>query len=76
MKSLIIGIVVIAAAVFAALPLEILGFGFGWWNGVQVFLRVTLSVVAVIFGLITVSFGIADIADIVRKPGKKVTVDI
>jgi hypothetical protein len=73
MVSLFIGIVVISAAVFAALPLEILGFG--WWNNVQIFLRVTLSIIAVIFGLIAVSFGIAEITDILRKPENKAAVN-
>jgi hypothetical protein len=63
METLVIGIVVLTAAVFSALPLEVLGFGFGWWNNVQVFLHVTLSVIAIIFALITVSFGIANMKD-------------
>ncbi|MDR0289960.1 MAG: hypothetical protein LBI06_03410 [Treponema sp.] len=69
MKSLIIGIVVLAAAVFAALPQEILGFGLGWWNDVLVFLRGALPVIAVLVGLVAVFIGIADMKD--RAEAKK-----
>jgi hypothetical protein len=63
MKSLIIGIVILAAAVFAALPSEILGFGLGWWDDVLAFLRGGLPVIAVVIGLIAVFIGIADMKD-------------
>jgi hypothetical protein len=63
MKSLIIGILVLAAAVFAALPPELLGFGLGWWGDVLVFLRGGLPVIAVLIGFIAVFIGIADMKD-------------
>ena len=69
MKSLIIGIIVLASAVFAALPPELLGFGLGWWGDVLVFLRGGLPVIAVLIGLIAVFIGIADMKD--RAEAKK-----
>jgi hypothetical protein len=69
MKSLIIGIVVLAAAVFAALPPELLGFGLGWWGDVLAFLRGGLPVFAVLIGFIAVFIGIADMKD--RAEAKK-----
>jgi hypothetical protein len=63
MKSLIIGVVIIAAAVFAALPPELLGYGLGWWHDVLVFLRGGLPVLAGMLGLIAVFIGIADMKD-------------
>jgi len=63
MKSLIIGIFVLAAAVFVALPPEIAGFGLGWWKDVLAFLRGGLPVFAVVVGLIAVFIGIADMKD-------------
>jgi hypothetical protein len=58
MKALILGIVIIAAAICAALPA-----GLGWWGDVLVFLRGALPVVAVFIGLIAVFIGVADIKD-------------
>jgi hypothetical protein len=69
MKSLIIGIVVLAAAVFVALPPETAGFGLGWWKDVLAFLRGGLPVIAVLIGLIAVFIGIADMKD--RAEAKK-----
>jgi hypothetical protein len=69
MKSLIIGIVVLAAAVFVTLPTEIAGFGLGWWKDVLAFLRGGLPVFAVAVGIIAVFIGIADIKD--RAEAKK-----
>jgi hypothetical protein len=69
MKSLIIGIIVLAVAVFAALPPELLGFGLGWWGDVLVFLRGGLPVIAVLIGFIAVFIGIADMKD--RAEAKK-----
>jgi hypothetical protein len=60
---LIIGIIVLAAAVFAALPPDMLGFGLGWWGDVLRFLRGGLPVIAVLIGLIAVFIGIADMKD-------------
>ena len=69
MKSLIIGIIILAAAVFAALPPELFGFGLGWWSYVLAFLRGGLPVIAVLIGLIAVFIGIADMKD--RAEAKK-----
>jgi len=68
MKSLIIGIVILAAAVFASLP-EAAGFGLGWWKDVLAFLRGGLPVMAVLIGIIAVFIGIADMKD--RAEAKK-----
>ena len=46
MKSLIIGLIVIAAAVIACVPA-----GLGWWDEVLVFLRGFLPVLAILVGL-------------------------
>jgi hypothetical protein len=56
MKSLIIGIIILAAAVFAVLSPDLAGFGLGWWKDVLAFLRGGLPVIAVLIG-------IADIKD-------------
>jgi type IV secretory pathway VirB2 component (pilin) len=69
MKSLIIGIVVLAAAVFVALPPETAGFGLGWWKDVLAFLRGGLPVFAALVGIIAVFIGIADMKD--RAEAKK-----
>jgi len=69
MKSLVIGIIILAAAVFAALPPEVAGFGLGWWEDVLVFLRGALPVIAVLVGFIAVFIGIADMKD--RAEAKK-----
>jgi hypothetical protein len=58
MKALILGIIILAAAVFSVLPA-----GFGWWNDVLAFLRGALPVIAAFVGLIAVFIGIADIKD-------------
>ena len=58
MKSLIIGIIVIAAAVIACIPS-----GLGWWDEVLVFLRGCLPVLAAFIGLIALFIGIMDIKD-------------
>ena len=69
MKSLIIGIIILAAAVFAVLPPKIAGFGLGWWEYVLTFLRGGLPVVAMLIGIIAVFVGIADMKD--RAEAKK-----
>jgi hypothetical protein len=69
MKSLFIGIIILAAAVFAALSPDIFGFGFGWWKDVLTFLRGGLPVIAVLIGIIAVFIGIADMKD--RAEAKK-----
>ncbi|MCL2440237.1 MAG: hypothetical protein FWD14_00710 [Treponema sp.] len=69
MKALILGFIIIIAAVFAVLPPEIFGFGLGWKDDVLIFLRGGIPVIAVLFGLIAVFIGIADIKD--RAEAKK-----
>jgi hypothetical protein len=64
MKALIIGLVVMAAAVAACLPQ-----GLGWWDEVLVFLKGALPVLAAFIGLIAVFVGVADIKD--RAEAKK-----
>jgi hypothetical protein len=68
-KSLIIGIVILAAAVFAVLSPETAGCGLDWWKDVLAFLRGGLPVIAVVIGLIAVFIGIADMKD--RAEAKK-----
>jgi uncharacterized membrane protein len=63
MKAVIIGVVIIAAAVFAILPADVIGFGLGWANDVITFLKGALPVFAIVVGLIAVFIGIADIKD-------------
>jgi hypothetical protein len=58
MKALLIGLVVIAAAVCAVLP-----GGLGWWDEVLAFLRGSLPVIALFAGLAAVFIGIADLKD-------------
>jgi hypothetical protein len=69
MKSLFFGIVILAAAVFAALPSDIHGFGLGWWKDILAFLRGGLPVIAVLIGFVAIFIGIADIRD--RAEAKK-----
>jgi len=64
MKALILGFVVIAAAVLAVLPA-----GLGWLENVLAFLRGALPVIAAFVGLILVFVGISDIKD--RAEAKK-----
>ena len=58
MKALIIGFIVIAAAIIACIPA-----GLGWWDEVVVFLRGCLPVLAFFIGLIAIFMGIVDIKD-------------
>jgi len=69
MKATIIGLVIIAAAVFAILPAETIGFGLGWGDDVLAFLRGGLPVIAILIGIIAVFIGIADMKD--RAEAKK-----
>jgi len=69
MKSLIIGVVILAAAVFTALSPETAGFGLGWWKDILAFLRGGMPVIAVLIGLIAVFIGVADMKD--RAEAKK-----
>ena len=69
MKSLIIGIVILAAAAFAMIPGGEDGFGLGWGGYVLNFLRGGVPVIAVLIGLIAVFIDIADMKD--RAEAKK-----
>jgi hypothetical protein len=69
MKATILGLVVMAAAVFAILPQEVIGFGLGWGNDVLAFLRGGVPVIAILVGIIAVFIGIADMKD--RAEAKK-----
>jgi hypothetical protein len=59
MKSLIIGLLIIAAAVFAILD----NFGLGWGSNVVDFLKGGLPVIAIVIGIIAIFIGIADMKD-------------
>jgi hypothetical protein len=69
MKAIIIGMVIIAAAVFAIVPPETAGFGLGWGSDVLAFLRGGLPVIAILIGIIAVFIGVADMKD--RAEAKK-----
>jgi len=69
MKSIFIGLIILAAAVFAILPAEQCGFGLGWSDDVLVFLRGALPVIGILISLIAIFVGIADIKD--RAEAKK-----
>jgi len=69
MKAILIGIVILGAAVFAILPKDILGFGLGWADDVLVFLRGGFPVLAILIGVLAVFIGIADMKD--RAEAKK-----
>jgi hypothetical protein len=64
MKALILGILILCAAVLAVLPA-----GLGWWDDVLIFLRGAVPVIAAFIGLIAFFIGIADIKD--RAEAKK-----
>jgi len=67
MKAVIIGIVILAAAVFAILPRD--SIGLGWGGDVLTFLRGGIPVLAILIGIIAVFIGIADMKD--RAEAKK-----
>jgi len=69
MKAIILGILILAAAVIAILPKDILGFGLGWGDDVLTFLRGGAPVLAILIGIIAVFIGIADMKD--RAEAKK-----
>ena len=69
MKGLIIGLLVIASAVFAILPPEDIGFGLGWGQEVLTFLRGAAPVIAILAGLLLIFIGIAEMKD--RAEAKK-----
>ncbi|MCA1951002.1 MAG: hypothetical protein LDL24_10545 [Treponema sp.] len=58
MIALIVGLVAIAFAVVAVIPV-----GLNWWQDVLLFLRGSVPVMAVLIGLLAVFIGIADIKD-------------
>jgi len=69
MKALFIGIIIIAAAVYAILPPDTAGFGLGWGGDVLIFLKGGLPVIAILVGLVAGFIGIADMKD--RAEAKK-----
>jgi hypothetical protein len=69
MKAVIFGLIIIAAAVFAILPAETLGFGLDWGEKVLDFLKGGAPVLAILIGIIAVFIGIADMKD--RAEAKK-----
>jgi hypothetical protein len=69
MKALLLGVLILAAAVFSVLSPELAGFGLGWWSDVLAFLRGGLPVIAVFIALVAIFIGIADIKD--RAEAKK-----
>jgi uncharacterized membrane protein len=66
MKSLIIGLVFLVAAVFAMMPI-----GLGWWPNVVQFFRGFLPAAAVIIGLVISFVGCADIKDRMSEKKEK-----
>ena len=64
MKSLLLGIIILAAAVFAVHPS-----GLGWGVDVLLFLRGFVPVLAFLIGIIILFVGFADIKD--RQEAKK-----
>jgi len=67
MKAVIIGLVILAAAVFAILPVD--KYGLGWGDDILIFLRGGLPVIAILIGLVAVFIGIAEMKD--RAEAKK-----
>jgi len=66
MKTLVLGLAVIAVAVLAVLPA-----GLDWGDDVLAFFRGSLPVVATIISIIMIFFGVLEIKDNgVRKKGK------
>ena len=66
MKALVLGLVVIAAAVLAILPI-----GLGWGEDVLTFLRGVLPVIFGLIGLVMIFVGITNIQDR-AETGKKI----
>jgi len=69
MKATILGLIIIAAAVFAIIPADAAGFGLGWGDDVLTFLRGGVPVLAILIGIIAIFIGIADMKD--RAEAKK-----
>ncbi len=60
MKALIVGIILAAFAVFAAIPAP----GLGWWKEILFVLKGFIPLLAVFIGIIAILVGIADIKDV------------
>jgi len=72
MKALIIGLIIIAAAVYAILPKGIAGIEFSgleWGTHVLNFLKGGAPVIAILLGLVAIFIGVADMKD--RSEAKK-----
>ena len=69
MVALIVGIVLVAFTVFAALPPEAVGFGLGWGSEIVLFLKGCLPILAAFIGLVAIFIGIADLKD--KREAKK-----
>jgi len=63
MVALVVGILLIAFTIFAALPPDLLGFGLGWGGDILLFLRGCLPILAAFIGLVAVFIGITDLKD-------------
>ncbi len=66
MKALIVGIILAAFAVFAALPAP----GLGWWKEILFVLKGLIPLLAVFVGIVAILIGVADIKD-AREAGKE-----
>lgn len=69
MVALVVGIILIAFTVFAAMPPDVAGFGLGWGKDILLFLRGCLPILAAFIGLVAIFIGIADLKD--KKEAKK-----
>jgi hypothetical protein len=63
LKALVLGVVILAVAIFMALPSALTGFGLGWWDDMLAFLRGALPVIAALIALLAIFIGVADIKD-------------
>jgi hypothetical protein len=69
MVALIVGLILIAFTVYAALPPDVAGFGLGWGKDILLFLRGCLPILAAFIGLVAIFIGIADLKD--KKEARK-----
>ena len=65
MKALVVGIILAAFAVFAAVPAP----GLGWWKEILFVLKGFLPLLAIFVGFVAVLIGIADLKD--RREARK-----
>ena len=65
MKALIVGIILSAFAVFAALPAP----GLSWWKEILFVLKGFVPLLAVFIGIVAILVGVADIKD--KREAKK-----